>query len=195
MLRFRQDLDSFAGSFSTFGRGGKCFSPCTGTTIAAAGLEYRDPRVPPLQLQEARNAVAITRATVGERYAADTLAKALVDLTNAEGFYRGKTDKKQMETNAREAPQMADYALSSPSRSCGMRNWPMRAPPLRNAKLRPKRRRCLCPKTFRDAEVQLSPFGSGPDDSTVHRCVCSAAVCRFSYPGSWLFGSVPRSPH
>jgi outer membrane protein OmpA-like peptidoglycan-associated protein len=77
--------------------------------IAATDLEYRDRRVP-LQLQEARNAVAITRATGAERYAADTLAKALVDLTNAEGFYRSKTDKKQMETNAREATQMAEDA-------------------------------------------------------------------------------------
>lgn len=77
--------------------------------IAAAELEYRDRRVP-LQLQEARNAVAITRATGAERYAADTLAKALVDLTNAEGFYAGRNDKKQMETNAREATQMAEDA-------------------------------------------------------------------------------------
>jgi outer membrane protein OmpA-like peptidoglycan-associated protein len=77
--------------------------------IPAADLEYRDRSVP-LQLQEARNAVAITRATGAERYAADTLAKALVDLTNAEGFYRGRTDKKQMETNAREATQMAEDA-------------------------------------------------------------------------------------
>src|SRR5882672_7247145 len=70
--------------------------------IAAANLEYRDRSVP-LQLQEARNAIAIARATGAERYASDTLAKGLVDLTNAEGFYRGKTGNKQMETNAREA--------------------------------------------------------------------------------------------
>src|ERR1700738_43917 len=45
--------------------------------ISAANLEYRDRSVP-LQLQEARNAVAIARATGAERYASDTLAKALI---------------------------------------------------------------------------------------------------------------------
>lgn len=77
--------------------------------ISAANLEYRDRKVP-LQLQEARNAIAIARATGAERYASDTLAKALIDLTNAEGFYRGKTGNKQMETNAREAAQMSEDA-------------------------------------------------------------------------------------
>jgi outer membrane protein OmpA-like peptidoglycan-associated protein len=77
--------------------------------ISAASLEYRDRKVP-LQLQEARNAIAIARSTGADRYAADTLQKALIDLQNAEGFYRSNTSKKQMETDAREAAQMSEDA-------------------------------------------------------------------------------------
>src|SRR5438270_6918872 len=61
--------------------------------VSAAKLEYRDRKVP-LQLQEARNAIEIARATGAERYASDTFSKALIDLTNAENYYRGKTGNK-----------------------------------------------------------------------------------------------------
>ena len=77
--------------------------------VSAAKLEYRDRKVP-LQLQEARNAIEIARATGAERYASDTFSKALIDLTNAENYYRGKTGNKPLETNAREAAQMAEDA-------------------------------------------------------------------------------------
>ncbi len=63
-----------------------------------------------LQLREARNAVAIARAAGAERYANDTFQKALIDLQNAEGYNRGKGDKKALETNAREAVQMSEDA-------------------------------------------------------------------------------------
>lgn len=63
-----------------------------------------------LQLREARNAVAIARASGADRYANDTFQKALIDLQNAEGFWRSKGDKKQLETNAREAVQMSEDA-------------------------------------------------------------------------------------
>jgi outer membrane protein OmpA-like peptidoglycan-associated protein len=65
----------------------------------------------PLQLSEAENAVEIARLAGAEKYANDTFQKALVDLQNAEGFYNGKSrNRKESETNAREAAQMAEDA-------------------------------------------------------------------------------------
>jgi outer membrane protein OmpA-like peptidoglycan-associated protein len=65
----------------------------------------------PLQLREARMAMDIARAQGAERYAADTMKTAAVDMQNAEDFYRNKhVDQKALETNAREATQMAEDA-------------------------------------------------------------------------------------
>ncbi len=64
----------------------------------------------PLQLAEAENAVEIARLAGADRYAADTLQKATVDLQNAEDFLNKTHDKKRSETNAREAAQMAEDA-------------------------------------------------------------------------------------
>jgi outer membrane protein OmpA-like peptidoglycan-associated protein len=65
----------------------------------------------PLQLSEAENAVEIARLAGAEKYANDTFQKALIDLQNAEGFYNGKSrNRKESETNAREAAQMAEDA-------------------------------------------------------------------------------------
>lgn len=65
----------------------------------------------PLQLREARMAMDIARAQGGEHYAADTMHTAAIDLQNAEDFYRNKhVDAKALETNAREATQMAEDA-------------------------------------------------------------------------------------
>ena len=65
----------------------------------------------PLQLREARMAMDIARAQGGEHYAADTMHTASIDLKNAEDFYRNKhVDAKSLETNAREATQMAEDA-------------------------------------------------------------------------------------
>ena len=64
----------------------------------------------PLQLREAREAVAIARATGADRYAADTMHKAYDDMKNAEGYLIGGRGTKQLETSAREATQMAEDA-------------------------------------------------------------------------------------
>ncbi len=64
----------------------------------------------PLQLAEAENAVQIARLAGAENYAGDTYHKALVDLQNAQGFLRKGGDRKESETNAREAAQMAEDA-------------------------------------------------------------------------------------
>jgi outer membrane protein OmpA-like peptidoglycan-associated protein len=63
----------------------------------------------PLQLREARLAVAIAKAQGADRYAADTMQKAADDMINAEGFYHTK-NLKSLETSAREATQMAEDA-------------------------------------------------------------------------------------
>ncbi len=63
----------------------------------------------PLQLREAREAMAIAKAQGADRYAADTMQKAETDMINAEGFNRTK-DLKRLETSAREATQMAEDA-------------------------------------------------------------------------------------
>ena len=64
----------------------------------------------PLQLAEAENAVEIARLAGAERYAADTFQKAQLDLRNAEDFLHGSHNRKESETNAREAAQMAEDA-------------------------------------------------------------------------------------
>ena len=65
----------------------------------------------PLQLREARMAMDIAKAQGAEHYAADTMHTAAVDMQNAEDFYRNKhVDAKSLETNAREATQMAEDA-------------------------------------------------------------------------------------
>jgi outer membrane protein OmpA-like peptidoglycan-associated protein len=64
----------------------------------------------PLQLSEAENAVEIARLAGAERYAADTFQKAQVDLKNAQDFLRSGHNRKESETNAREAAQMAEDA-------------------------------------------------------------------------------------
>jgi outer membrane protein OmpA-like peptidoglycan-associated protein len=80
------------------------------TSFVSPGvLERRNTGVP-LQLQEARNAIGMARAAGADRYAADTFQKALIDLTNAESYYRSKGNKKSLDTNAREATQMAEDA-------------------------------------------------------------------------------------
>jgi outer membrane protein OmpA-like peptidoglycan-associated protein len=63
----------------------------------------------PLQLAEAENAVEIARLAGADRYAADTFQKATIALQNAEGFMSSRGGK-PVETNAREAAQMAEDA-------------------------------------------------------------------------------------
>lgn len=68
-----------------------------------------DPKVP-LELYEARNAVQIARWAGAEKYAPDTLTKAVQNLQNAESYLLGKAGKKPIGTVAREAVQMAEDA-------------------------------------------------------------------------------------
>ena len=78
--------------------------------LRAADPFVSDIRIP-LQLREARMAMDISKAQGSERYAADTMHTAAIDLQNAEDFYRNKhVDLKALETNAREATQMAEDA-------------------------------------------------------------------------------------
>jgi outer membrane protein OmpA-like peptidoglycan-associated protein len=63
----------------------------------------------PLQLAEAENAVEIARMAGADRYAPETYQKALVALQNAEAFMSNHGGK-PVETNAREAAQMAEDA-------------------------------------------------------------------------------------
>jgi outer membrane protein OmpA-like peptidoglycan-associated protein len=63
----------------------------------------------PLQLAEAENAVEIARLAGADRYAPDTMQKAQIALKNAEDFTIGHGGK-AIETNAREAAQMAEDA-------------------------------------------------------------------------------------
>ena len=63
----------------------------------------------PLQLAEAENAVEIARLSGADKYAADTFQEAMIALQNAEGFMSNHGGK-PVETNAREAAQMAEDA-------------------------------------------------------------------------------------
>jgi outer membrane protein OmpA-like peptidoglycan-associated protein len=64
----------------------------------------------PLQLAEAKNAVQIAKLAGAETYAQDSLAKALIELKNAEGLIRHGNTRKQAESTAREATQRAEDA-------------------------------------------------------------------------------------
>jgi outer membrane protein OmpA-like peptidoglycan-associated protein len=75
--------------------------------------KYRPVRINPkgpLQLSEAENAVEIARLAGADRFAADTFQKAETDLRNAEAFLTHGHNRKESETNAREAAQMAEDA-------------------------------------------------------------------------------------
>jgi outer membrane protein OmpA-like peptidoglycan-associated protein len=62
----------------------------------------------PLDLLEARNAVAIAKAAGAQEYAADSLAKAEEMLTRAEDYYQRKQGRTPIGTAARGATQMAE---------------------------------------------------------------------------------------
>ena len=64
----------------------------------------------PLQLLEARDAIAIARATGAQQYAGDTLAKAESMLERAEDYYRRKQGTTPIGTAARSATQSAEDA-------------------------------------------------------------------------------------
>src|SRR3989454_10899646 len=68
-----------------------------------------DPKTP-LDLWEARNAVAIAKAAGADRYAADSLSKAEDFLARAEDYLRRKQGRTPIGTVARGATQMAEDA-------------------------------------------------------------------------------------
>jgi outer membrane protein OmpA-like peptidoglycan-associated protein len=71
---------------------------------------YPMDRKVPLELYEARNAIRIAKWTGAEQYAADSLHKAEISLQNAEEELGGKTGKKTVAQNSRDAAQMAEDA-------------------------------------------------------------------------------------
>jgi outer membrane protein OmpA-like peptidoglycan-associated protein len=64
----------------------------------------------PLEVYEADNAVRIATAAGGDKYAAETMAKAHTALKNAEDMDTHKTDRKESITFAREAAQASEDA-------------------------------------------------------------------------------------
>jgi outer membrane protein OmpA-like peptidoglycan-associated protein len=64
----------------------------------------------PLELYEAINAVQIAEATGADKYAADALSTAKLDLQNAQDMDEHKSERKQEITYAREAVQAAEDA-------------------------------------------------------------------------------------
>ena len=64
----------------------------------------------PLDLKEARQAMAIALGVGASTYAADTMQKAAVDLQNAEGFWSSRKDTKRVQTLARNVTQLAEDA-------------------------------------------------------------------------------------
>lgn len=73
-------------------------------------VRLREAKNMPLDLMEARQAMAVARSAGGERYAADTMRKADVDLGNAEAFLTSGQDKKKVQTLARHVTQLAEDA-------------------------------------------------------------------------------------
>jgi len=63
----------------------------------------------PLQLREAREAIAIAKAQGADHYAPDVMTKVAVNMQNAEGYYHSKNEK-ELDTVAREATQQAEDA-------------------------------------------------------------------------------------
>ena len=63
----------------------------------------------PLQLREAREAIAIAKAQGADHYAPDVMAKVAINMQNAEGYEHTKNEK-ELNTVAREATQQAEDA-------------------------------------------------------------------------------------
>jgi outer membrane protein OmpA-like peptidoglycan-associated protein len=77
---------------------------------ADRNLTKQDRSDSPLDLKEARHAMAIA-TTLGARfYAADTMNKASIELSNAEAFWKSSKDKKKVQSLARATTQLAEDA-------------------------------------------------------------------------------------
>lgn len=78
--------------------------------IAAASLgSMTSDLAVPLELREAREAIAIANAQGAQQFAPDVMAKAAVNIQNAEGYYHSRNEK-ELDTVAREATQQAEDA-------------------------------------------------------------------------------------
>lgn len=64
----------------------------------------------PLDLLEARQAMAVAKSVDAGKYAADTMRKASTDLYNAESFLKSKGDTKKIQSLARNVTQLAEDA-------------------------------------------------------------------------------------
>lgn len=64
----------------------------------------------PLDLLEARQAMAVAKSVDADKYAADTMRKASTDLYNAESFLKSKGDTKKIQSLARNVTQLAEDA-------------------------------------------------------------------------------------
>lgn len=64
----------------------------------------------PLDLLEARQALAVARSAGGERYAEETMKRATMDMQNAESFFKSGADRKKVQTLARHVTQLAEDA-------------------------------------------------------------------------------------
>ena len=73
-------------------------------------VRLREARNMPLDLLEARQAVAVARSAGADRYASDTMKKADVDLYNAEAFLKSGQDKKKVQSLARHVTQLSEDA-------------------------------------------------------------------------------------
>lgn len=67
-------------------------------------------RAIPLDLLEARQAMAVAKSVSADKYAADTMRKAETDLYNAESFLKSRGDTKKIQSLARNVTQLAEDA-------------------------------------------------------------------------------------
>lgn len=67
-------------------------------------------RAIPLDLLEARQAIAVARSMNSDKYAADTMKKAGTDLYNAESYLKSKGDFKKIQSLARNVTQLSEDA-------------------------------------------------------------------------------------
>lgn len=73
-------------------------------------VRLREAKHMTVDLMEARQAVAVARSAGAAQFAADTLAKAELDLRNAEGMMMANYDKKKVQTLARHVTQLSEDA-------------------------------------------------------------------------------------
>lgn len=119
---------------------------------------YSDKKTP-LDLLEARHAMAIAKSVGGERWAPDVMAKAQVDLGNAEAFLRSGGEVKKIQSLSPHVTQLAEDArlLSIEKSRAEYEAAQRRAAAEREAKLQQDRqdeieRRRQAEKVAREAE-------------------------------------------